>query len=74
MPSRIVETRRPGPGEALRTRVFSLGGEHDHRAAGLDGLVCRRRQLETHRPWGGWYGHYERSPKTLIGARLMFLP
>ena len=32
-----------------------------------------KTELETHRPWGGWYGHYERSPKALIVPRLTFL-
>jgi hypothetical protein len=54
------------------------GGEHDDTAAGLDGRGMPARaefktELETHRPWGGWYGHYEGSPKALIVPRLLFL-
>ena len=32
-----------------------------------------KTELETHHPWGGWYGHYVTSPKALIVPRLTFL-
>ena len=55
-----AEAQPAATGEALRTRVFPLG----------ESMIAERpdrmAELETHRPWGGWYGHYERSPKALI--------